>query len=117
MGLKFIRRDSVRFSKLGKGRRKLQKWRKPKGRDNKMRLQMKGYPDSPSIGWRKSGSISGKIDGLTPKVVNNLKELQSINNKTYSVILSSKVGAKKKIDLIKKAEEMKIKIINLGGRK
>ena len=36
----FLRVDSARYSKLGKGRRKLQKWRKPKGRDNKMREKM-----------------------------------------------------------------------------
>ena len=41
MKKKFLRRDSVRFSKIGKNRKKIQKWRKPKGRDSKMRLKRK----------------------------------------------------------------------------
>ena len=38
---KFLRRNTGSLSRLGKLRRKLQKWRKPKGRDNKMRLKEK----------------------------------------------------------------------------
>jgi len=34
---KFLRRTWSRYSKLGRKRKKKQKWRKPTGRDNKMR--------------------------------------------------------------------------------
>jgi ribosomal protein L32E len=38
---KFLRRIWSRYSKLGKKRKKKQVWRKPRGRDNKMREKRK----------------------------------------------------------------------------
>ena len=93
MPKKFIRRDSVRYSKIGKGRRKLQKWRKPKGRDNKMRLKRKSYPKTVSIGY-------GKPKKKNPQVlIRNLNDLVSAD-KNSEIIISKRIGAKKKIDII-----------------
>ena len=39
--VKFLRRTWSRYSKLGKRRKKKQVWRKPTGRDNKMREKRK----------------------------------------------------------------------------
>ena len=47
---KFLRRTWDRYSKLGKGRKKLQKWRKPSGRDNKIREKKKGHSRLVDIG-------------------------------------------------------------------
>jgi len=49
---KFIRQESRRYSKLGSRRKKLQKWRKPKGRDSKMRLNMASHSASPTVGHK-----------------------------------------------------------------
>lgn len=100
----FLRRDSVRYSKLGKNRKKLQKWRKPKGRDNQMRLKRKGYPALPSIGYKKQSIKQAPM-------VYNLNDLNKLE-KNSSIIIAS-IGAKKKLDIIKKAQEMKIKILNI----
>ena len=102
---KFQRRDTVRYSKLGKNRKKLQKWRKPKGRDNKMREKRKGYPKSPSIGYKKPASIKQIL-------VYNLKDLNSVDKK--KPVILAKVGAKKKLELIKKASELQLNILNIG---
>jgi len=116
---KFIRRDSNRYAKLGKGRRKKQVWRKPKGRDTQTRLKRKGYPAIVSIGFRTEASGRKKIEGLFPILISNEKDLNSLDVKKNSAIISRRLGAKKKIGVIKKAEEMKIKILNvkLGGKK
>ena len=50
---KFLRRTSNRYGKLGKNRRKKQVWKKPRGRDNKMREKRRGYPQVVSIGHKK----------------------------------------------------------------
>jgi len=105
--MKFLRQDHMRFSKLGKKRKKLQKWRKPKGRHSKMRQNRQGYPASPGVGYKKSSPISQII-------VHNLKELEENKNTTVTL---ARVGARKKLELIKKAEEMKIKLTNLGAAK
>jgi large subunit ribosomal protein L32e len=78
MPKKFIRQDSNRYSKIGKKRKALQKWRKPKGRDSKMRLHRFSYPVSPSVGYKKSRKDSGKINGLLPVRVSNSQELEKL---------------------------------------
>ena len=66
---KFLRRTSNRYSKLGRKRKKKQVWRKPKGRDNKMREKRRGYPAVVSIGYKK-----GKHK--TQIIINNVKDLE-----------------------------------------
>jgi large subunit ribosomal protein L32e len=108
---KFVRQDSTRYSKLGKKRKKLQNWRKPKGRDSKMRLKRKSYPATVSIGYKTSRKELGKIEGKTPVLVYNTKDLEKLGKENVAIL--AKVGAKKKLEIIKHAEEKKITIINV----
>jgi len=52
---KFLRRTWNRYTKLGRKRKKKQKWRRPTGRDNKMREKRRGYPKIVSVGYKNSG--------------------------------------------------------------
>ena len=111
----FIRQDFMRHIKLGKHRKKVQKWRRPKGMHSKMRNKRKGYPASPGVGYKVSKKDRGKINNLMPKLIKNMKDLE--NAKSNSIlIISKRLGAKKKIEIIKKAESMNLKILNLGGK-
>ena len=110
MSKKFVRRDSVRYLKLGKRRKKARVWRKPKGRDNKMRLKRKGYPRKVSIGFK-----SPKSKKPSSVFVRNLRELNKLSKN--AVIILARVGAKKKLELMKRAQENNIKILNMGGKK
>lgn len=112
MSKKFVRRDTKRYSKLGKNRKKIQRWRSVTGRDNKIRLNKAGYPTKVKVGFKSSKKESGKISGLTPILVRNTKDLETLDKK--SAVIIAKVGAKKKLDIIKKAIEMKLKILNLA---
>ena len=58
---KFLRRIWKRYSKLGRKRKKEQKWRRPKGRDNKMREKRRGYPITVRIGYRGEKKERGKV--------------------------------------------------------
>lgn len=106
----FRRRIWSRYSKLGKGRRKKQKWRKPKGRDNKMREKRRGYSAVVSIGYKKRES-----DRLKPIIVRNLNDLSKVEKK--QTIIIGKVGRKKKIEIVKKAKEMKLSLQNVNVEK
>lgn len=106
--MKFLRRTHNRYSKLGKRRKKKQIWRKPTGRDNKMREKRKGYPVRVSIGYKK-GEHMKKI------IISNPNELNS--NDKNAVIVVGNVGKKKKLEIAKKASEMKIKLSNLNSQK
>jgi large subunit ribosomal protein L32e len=106
----------MRYSKLGRGRRKKQKWKKPKGRDNKMREKRRGYPSVVSIGYGSTRKERGTINGKKIRIVHNLNELQDTNIGNYSVIFAN-VGKKKRIAMAIYAKEHKIPVINLNVNK
>lgn len=112
----FKRSDVSRHSKLGKSRRKLVRWVRPTGRHNKMRLKRKSYPKVVSVGYKSPKSESGKINGNDVVLISNHSDVEKIGKDT-SAILSRRLGAKKKLELIKKLEEKKIKVLNLAGDK
>ncbi len=116
MGKKFIRQDYMRYIKLGKHRKKLLKWRRPRGTHSKMRRQRKGYPASPGVGYKNSKMNRGKIESLIPILINNINDLKKVGKENI-LIISRKIGAKKKIDLLKKISEMKLKVLNMPGGK
>jgi large subunit ribosomal protein L32e len=107
MSKKFLRRTWSRFSKLGKGRKKKQKWRRPSGRDNKMRERRKGYPSRVSVGYKQPVKEQ-------PILVSNVAELSKVKNKK---VIIGNVGKRKKIEIAKKSKEMKIEIQNLNVKK
>ena len=100
----FLRRSWYRFSRLGKGRRRKQKWRNPTGRHNKIRKKRKGYSARVSIGYGKDKTMNRKI----PRTIRNPQELEKLGKKESVVI--GKIGRKKKIEIAKKMKEMKIQI-------
>ncbi len=107
---KFLRRTWNRYRKLGRGRKKKQVWRKPKGRDNKMREKRKGYPRIVSVGYKKTKSERKNI-----RIVKNSEDLEKI--KKNEILVMGNVGKKKRIEIAKKAKKMKIPIQNLNIEK
>lgn len=105
---RFLRRNWNKHSRLGKGRKKKQVWRKPKGRHNKMREKQKGYPACVRIGYKQEEKEKTVL-------INNLKELEGIKAKE-SIILG-KMGKRKKIEMVKKAQEKGIHISNVNTKK
>ena len=113
---RFLRQDWERHSRIGRGRKKLQKWRRPRGRHSKIRRKRFGYPIKVMIGFKKKVASAGMVEGKIPILVYNVIELSKLT-KNNSAIIAARVGARKKIDMLKKAQEMGIKIINAGGKK
>ena len=113
--MKFLRRDWKKYFKLGKKRKKKQVWRKPKGRDNKMREKRKGYPRVVSIGYKKEKKLRGRIKNKKPIIIRNIDDLEKIKENEIPII--GKIGKKKKIDIMKKAKDKKIRIQNLNTKK
>ena len=110
MARKFLRTGARRYKRLGKGRRKLQRWRKPRGRHNKVREGKKGRPARVTIGFRGKKMERGKIKGKSFILVNNIKELEKA--KKEELIIIGKVGKKKRLEIEKRAGEREIKILN-----
>jgi large subunit ribosomal protein L32e len=89
------------------------RWVKPKGRDNKMRLRIKGYPPIVEVGYRVPDAIRGlHPSGLEPVVVHNVEELDKLDPKRNIIYIASTVGARKRRHIIEKAAGMGFKIAN-----
>jgi large subunit ribosomal protein L32e len=109
---KFRRQEWFQVKRLG------EKWRKPRGLDSKMRLCKKGKPAMPSIGYRSPKEVRGlHPSGLVEVMVRNPKELEKIDPKRHVARIASAVGRRKRSAIIKRAQELKIKVVNPRGVK
>ena len=113
MSKKFKRQDYMRSHKLGRKKRKVA-WRKPKGRHSKMRKQRKSYPAKVLMGYRASKKESGRINSLKPLLVFNKNDLLKLGKDSIAII--AHIGKKKKLEIIKLAQEKNIKILNVKGK-
>jgi|TARA_Y100000310_G_scaffold167856_1_gene167798 large subunit ribosomal protein L32e len=106
---KFIRQD------YGLVKRVKKNWRKPKGVHSKMRHKIKSKRKMVSSGYRVPAATRGLVEGLKSVMVNNIGDLEGLDKEESGIIISSSTGSKKKVEIIKKATEMGIKILNLNG--
>ncbi len=104
---KFIRQEYHKRKKLAR------KWRQPKGMHSKLRQKFKGHLKHPSPGYRLPKKIrSLDKSGLKPIIASNSDELNYVS-KDHGVIISKSVGLKKKIEILKKAKEKGIVVLNV----
>ena len=105
---KFIRYLSDRIKKISRSG-----YRRPKGRHNKMRLRIKGKPKMVNVGYggpAKSRHIHPS--GYFEVLVHNPKELENVDPETQAIRIASSVGTKKRLEIIEKAKELGIKVLN-----
>jgi len=106
---KFLRTDWHKKIRLGRGVKKNQKWHAAKGRQNKFRLNRKGRGVRPRVGWGAENETKGFVNGVESVRVENIKMLEGL--KGVGIIIAS-VGKKKRTEIIAKANEMKLVILN-----
>jgi large subunit ribosomal protein L32e len=88
-------------------------WRKPRGIHSKVRIRKKGKIKMPSVGYGAPKELRFlHPSGLKEILVSNLKDLEKVDPKTQAIRIAHTVGEKKRKEIIKKAEELKIKILN-----
>jgi len=107
---KFLRTDWHKKIRLGRGVKKNQKWHGAKGRQNKFRLCRKGRGQRPKVGWGAENESKGFVGGVEAVRVENVKELENVSKGCGVVI--GRVGKKKRLEIVKKAGEMKLEILN-----
>jgi large subunit ribosomal protein L32e len=107
---KFIRQESWRYDRLAES------WRKPKGKDNKMRLQKSGVPALVKVGYRGPKAARGlHPSGYRDNLIHNTAELVKLDPKKDAARIGHTVGKKKRIEIINKAVELGIKVLNPGN--
>ena len=103
----FKRQNWFRYKRLG------EKWRRPRGIHSKMRRHFKYRIPVAQVGFRGPASVRGlHPSGFEEVLVHNTKEVENVNSETQAVRISSTVGDKKRELIVKKADELKIRVFN-----
>lgn len=103
----FKRQEWFRYSKLG------DKWRKPKGIHSKQKRQLKRRPPMVDIGFR--GPVAARDlhpSGFEEVLVYNVDGLEGIDPKKQAVRIGGTVGAKKRMAIEDRADELGIRVLN-----
>ncbi|MEM2878602.1 MAG: 50S ribosomal protein L32e [Candidatus Hadarchaeales archaeon] len=109
---KFRRQEWFRYKRLG------EKWRKPKGKDSKMRLRKKGKPPLVSAGYGTRKSERGlHPSGLEEVLVCSPDDVKTLDPKRQAARIASSTGWRKREKIIKAASELGIRVLNPGVRK
>jgi large subunit ribosomal protein L32e len=106
---KFVRQESWRYDRLAEN------WRKPKGKDNKMRKQFSGVPPIVKIGYRGPKKARGlHPSGYIDHIVFNVNDLNKLDVTKDAARLAHTVGTRKRKEILAKASSLGIKVLNAG---
>ena len=93
-----------------KSKTKWQKWRKPRSIDLDRGLQ---HGFRPKIGYRNQASLRDiHPSGYTEVMIKTLNDLEAVNVKTEAIRISATVGKRKRNDIVTKANEKGIWVLN-----
>lgn len=108
----FVRIDQWRYVRIEDSG-----WRRPRGLDNKIRQQRKGYPPMVKSGYRKPALARGlHPSGFVEALVYRPEDLDSLDPKTHAVRIASGVGLRKRLEIIKRATERGFYVLNPGKK-
>jgi large subunit ribosomal protein L32e len=105
---KFLHPESWKYDRLNSS------WRKPRGLDNKIRRKILGWPPGPSTGY-KGPKVARYLhpSGFKEVIVFNVADLSNVDVNTQAIRIAHSVGKRKRADIIAKATELNLKILNL----
>jgi len=107
---KFVRQESWRYVRIHP------EWRKPKGVDNKVRRQDKGWPALVRVGYRGPGESRGlHPSGHFEVLVHRPVDLDGLVPGRDVARIGGTVGAKKREQILGRATELGIRVLNPTG--
>ena len=109
----FTRPYFERFQRIGSS------WRRPRGIDNPIRRRYRGMARMAKIGFGNDKKTRHQLpNGFKKFLVKNLEDMDVLlmNNRKFCAEIAANLSARKKALIIKKAQEMNVKIINAKGK-
>ena len=104
---RFVRQESWRYVRLKPN------WRRPRGKDSKMRLQIKGWPPLVKVGYRTPRAYRNlHPSGFKEVLVYRPEDLQDLDPEIHAVRIAGSVGMRKRLLIVEEAEKLGIKILN-----
>ena len=105
----FIRQQYHQYKRLSK------KWLHPRGLHSKLRKGMRYRTPRVRIGYRTPKKVRGlHPSGFEEVMVHNINDMEGLDPEKQAVRISGGVGGRKREDIVKKADEMGIRILNRG---
>jgi large subunit ribosomal protein L32e len=88
-------------------------WRRARGIHSKVRIREQSKFKMPSVGYGAPKELKFlHPSGFREILVKNVNDLSKVNQQKEAVKISHTVGKKKRQEILKKAEELKIKVLN-----
>jgi large subunit ribosomal protein L32e len=104
---KFRRQESWRYKRV------TDRWRRPHGVDSKMRKKVKGWPVSPTTGYRSPKKTRGlHPSGFVETRVQTVEDLIGIDPELQAIRIAHTVGNRKRVEILAVAEEKGIHVLN-----
>ncbi len=108
----FVRQESWRYVRLSES------WRRPRGKDSKMRLKVKGWPKSVSVGYGTPRDAKGlHPSGLKPILISSMRDLDRAGPPEGKILIfSSRLGRRARKAIAKEAMSRGFVIANYGEK-
>ncbi|MEM4699402.1 MAG: 50S ribosomal protein L32e [Candidatus Nezhaarchaeales archaeon] len=88
-------------------------WRKPRGLDNKIRIERRGYPAKVKVGYRGPKKVRGLHPcGLIEVLVHSISELEGLSPTKHCIRIASTLSKRKKQEIAEKATKLGLKVVN-----
>jgi large subunit ribosomal protein L32e len=90
-------------------------WRRPRGIDSPIRRMYKGQKAMPNIGYGSNRATKYiQPSGFKNFPINNVQDLYMLvmQNRKYAAVISHTVGAKIRRAIVRKAQELDIRLVN-----
>lgn len=104
----FLRDEGFRYKRIPKN------WRRPSGFTSKLRINLKYRPSKVRVGFRAPKLVRGlHASGFKEIMIHTVKELETIDPKKQAVRIGGTVGTKKRLEILKRAGELDIRVLNM----
>jgi large subunit ribosomal protein L32e len=104
----FLAQDVHKKSRIRK------RWVRPRGLHSKIRLGKRGYRVRVRPGYGSPSLVKGLVGDKVPKLIHSAADLIGLDAEKHGVIISARVGQRKKSILLQKAKDSKLAVLNIN---